>query len=95
MCINTYTFYLCRNESADIKGIVNSISQLLNKTDLFISNNPVGIESRVQDVINRLDFRSKGVQLLGIWGMGELAKQPLLKPFTIRLAAISMVGASF
>jgi ABC-type Mn2+/Zn2+ transport system ATPase subunit len=89
MCIYTHTFYLCRNESADIKGIVNSISQLLNKTDLFISNNPVGIESRVQDVINRLDFRSKGVQLLGIWGMGGIGKT------TIAKAIYNKIGRDF
>jgi len=84
-----YTFYLCRNESEDIKGIVNSISQLLNKRDLFISNNPVGIESRVQDVINRLDFRSKSVQLLGMWGMGGIGKT------TITKAIYNKIGSNF
>ena len=84
-----YTFYLCRNESEDIKGIVTSISQLLNKRDLFISNNPVGIESRVQVVINRLDFRSKSVQLLGMWGMGGIGKTTIVK------AIYNKIGSNF
>jgi len=80
---------LCRNENVDIKGIVDSVSHWLNKTDLFISDNPVGIESRVQDVINCLDFRSKGVQLLGIWGMGGIGKT------TITKAVYNKIGHKF
>ena len=92
--IHTKILYLCRNESEDIKDIIDKVSHLLNKTDLFIANNPVGIESQVQDVIQLLHARSNGVLLLGMWGMGGLAKQPLQKPFTIRLAAILKAGAS-
>jgi hypothetical protein len=55
------TFYvlpiLCRNESETIKDIVKNVTRLLGKTNLFVANNPVGVESRVRvnDIIQLLD----------------------------------------
>ncbi|WJX65735.1 hypothetical protein P8452_50361 [Trifolium repens] len=64
-----------RNESETIKDIVESVTQLLDKTNLFIANNPVGVESRVNDMIQLLDQdmnQPHDVLLLGMWGMGVL-----------------------
>ncbi|KAK2378877.1 disease resistance protein RPV1 [Trifolium repens] len=44
-----------RNESEVIKDIVKNVTRFLDKTDLFIADNPVGLESRVQDIIQLLD----------------------------------------
>ncbi|GAU29189.1 hypothetical protein TSUD_276080 [Trifolium subterraneum] len=44
-----------RNESKAIKDIVEKIVRLVNKTDLFVANNPVGVEPRVEDMIQLLD----------------------------------------
>ncbi|KAK2420070.1 disease resistance protein RPV1 [Trifolium repens] len=62
-----------RNESETIKDIVESVTQLLAKTTLFIANNPVGVESRVNDMIQLLDQdmqQSHDVLLLGMWEIG-------------------------
>jgi len=69
-----------RNESEAIKDIVENATRVLHKADLFIADNPVGLESRVQDVIQLLDIqRSNDVLLLGIWGMGGIGKTTLGK----------------
>ncbi|PNY14991.1 disease resistance protein (TIR-NBS-LRR class) [Trifolium pratense] len=46
-----------RNESEAIKDIVEKVVRLLNKTDLFVANNPVGVEPRVEDMIQLLEKR--------------------------------------
>ncbi|KEH25078.1 disease resistance protein RPV1 [Medicago truncatula] len=81
-----------RNESEVIKDIVNNVTHLLDKTDLFIANNPVGVESRVQDMIQLLDQdiqQSNDVLLLGMWGMGGVGKT------TIAKAIYNKIGHNF
>ncbi|PNX73969.1 disease resistance protein (TIR-NBS-LRR class) [Trifolium pratense] len=63
-----------RNEMEAINHIVEKVTLLLDKTDLFVADNPVGVESRVQDTIQLLDIQqSNDVLLLGMWGMGGTA----------------------
>jgi hypothetical protein len=47
--------FLNRNESEAIKDIVEKVVRMLNKTDLFVANNPVGVEPRVEDMIQLLE----------------------------------------
>lgn len=46
-----------RNENEAIKDIVAKITCLLDKTDLFVGNNPAGVETRVRDIIQLLDIQ--------------------------------------
>ncbi|KAL5180349.1 TMV resistance protein N [Glycine soja] len=79
-----------RNESEAIKNIVENVTRLLDKTELFIADNPVGVESRVQDMIQLLDQKlSNDVVLLGIWGMGGIGKT------TIAKAIFNKIGRNF
>ncbi|KAK4269983.1 hypothetical protein QN277_023074 [Acacia crassicarpa] len=39
-----------RNESEEIKNIVECVCEILNKKDLFIANHPVGVNFRMQNV---------------------------------------------
>ncbi|WJX70671.1 hypothetical protein P8452_54750 [Trifolium repens] len=70
-----------RNESKDIKDITENIIRFLDKKDLFIADKPVGVDSRVQDVIQLLDIKqSNDVLLLGIWenGINVLVERSLV-----------------
>ncbi|WJX49199.1 hypothetical protein P8452_35664 [Trifolium repens] len=40
-----------RNENADIKNIVEHLTPLLHRTELFVAEHPVGVESRVEAAI--------------------------------------------
>ncbi|KAK7286888.1 hypothetical protein RJT34_22218 [Clitoria ternatea] len=69
-----------RNESEDIKNIVEHVTHLLDKTELFVAKHPVGMESRLQAVIKLLNNKeSKDVLFLGIWGMGGIGKTTIAK----------------
>ncbi|XP_027334981.1 TMV resistance protein N-like [Abrus precatorius] len=79
-----------RNESEDIKNIVEHVAHLVDKTELFVANHPVGIESRLKVVIELLNNQqSKDVLFLGIWGMGGLGKT------TIAKAIYNQIGRNF
>jgi len=70
----------CRNESEAIKDIIEKVTRLLGTTDLLIADNPVGVESRVNDIIQRLNIKqSNDVILLGMWGMGGSGKTTIAK----------------
>ncbi|MED6176056.1 hypothetical protein PIB30_084252 [Stylosanthes scabra] len=69
-----------RNESEDIKKVVEDVTHLLDKTELFIADHPVGVTSHVQNVVNLLmEQQSKDVLLLGICGMGGIGKTTIAK----------------
>ncbi|XP_022632558.1 TMV resistance protein N isoform X2 [Vigna radiata var. radiata] len=79
-----------RNESEAVKNIVKDVTRLLDKTELFVPNNPVGVESRVQEMVQLLEQKqSNDVLLLGIWGMGGIGKT------TIAKAIYNKIGRNF
>uniref|UniRef100_K7KD08 Uncharacterized protein n=1 Tax=Glycine max TaxID=3847 RepID=K7KD08_SOYBN len=78
------------NESEAIKTIVENVMRLLDKTELFIADNPVDVEPRVQEMIELIDQKqSNDVLLLGMWGMGGIGKM------TIEKAIYNKIGHNF
>ena len=62
----------------------------MDKTELFVANNPVGVESRVQEMVQLLEQKqSNNVLLLGVWGMGGIGKT------TIAKAIYNKIGRNF
>jgi hypothetical protein len=85
-----YWFIFHRNESADIKNIVEHVTRLLDRTELFVAEHPVGVESRAEAAIKRLNIqKSEDVLILGIWGMGGVGKT------TIAKAIYNQIGNKF
>ncbi|XP_020221373.1 TMV resistance protein N isoform X2 [Cajanus cajan] len=79
-----------RNERETIKNIVENVAHLLDKTELFVANNPVGVEPRVQAMSQLLLQKSSNdVLLLGMWGMGGIGKT------TIAKAIYNKIGRNF
>lgn len=70
-------FFFYSNESEAIKAIVAKVTGLLKKTNLVISDKPVGIEFQVRYMNQLLDILlSDDVQLLGIYNdMGRNFKR--------------------
>ena len=71
-----YLYLLCRHESMVIQEILKRISSELDLiVQSTISNNLVGIESRVKELLDLyVDEALGGVRFVGICGMGGMGK---------------------
>jgi len=77
-----------------VKVIVNRVQTLLDYTDLFITQFPVGLESRVEKVIERIENHFTKVCMIGIWGMGGSGKTTIAKSVYNRIYR-TFIGKSF
>ncbi|KAJ7961680.1 Disease resistance protein (TIR-NBS-LRR class) [Quillaja saponaria] len=62
------------HEAKIINEIVNYISRRLDMTYLFVAQYPVGVEARVQAMMELLGSGSDCVRIVGILGMGGIGK---------------------
>ncbi|KAK7286762.1 hypothetical protein RJT34_21987 [Clitoria ternatea] len=68
-----------RNEAEQVDEIVKDVLEKLDIALLDITDFPVGLESRVQDMIEFIENQSSKVCKLGIWGMGGSGKTTAAK----------------
>ncbi|PRQ23486.1 putative TIR domain, winged helix-turn-helix DNA-binding domain-containing protein [Rosa chinensis] len=67
-------------ESKFIDRIIKEISaHVIKHTPLNEAKFPVGIESRVQDMLELLDVGGSDVRMVGIWGSGGIGKTTIAK----------------
>ena len=85
-----YDYMICRDESENVKEIVEKVCDRLDKKDLFVADNPVGMDDYVQEVTRMLQNpEDEKVMMVGIWGMGGIGKT------TIAKAIYNEIGRNF
>lgn len=67
------------NESSVVKEIVGQVMKKLDQKCLPIPDYPVGLRSRAKKLIELLKMKTRGVCILGIWGMGGSGKSTITK----------------
>ena len=69
----------CRHESKVIEEIVGKISGKLTFTYSIVDKDLVGINSRMEELVNLLGMGLNDVRFIGIWGMGGIGKTTLAR----------------
>ncbi|XP_062029613.1 disease resistance protein RPV1-like [Rosa rugosa] len=68
------------HEAKFISEIAEEISvQVAKRSYLDVAKHPVGIDSRVQDMLELLDVGGSDVRMVGIWGIGGIGKTTIAK----------------
>lgn len=75
----------CRNEGELVKQIVGDVFTKLDSSFLSITELPVGLEPRVQKVVEFIEKQSSNVCMVGIWGMGGSGKTTTSKSIYNRI----------
>ncbi|XP_020528886.1 TMV resistance protein N-like isoform X1 [Amborella trichopoda] len=69
-----------RTEAKLVNKIVKHVSmEVVRKTPLHVADHPIGLDSRVADVMRLLDLNTNDTQMIGIHGMGGIGKTTLAK----------------
>ncbi|XP_034700720.1 disease resistance protein RPV1-like isoform X1 [Vitis riparia] len=70
-----------------IQTLVKRVLAELNNTPLSVAAYTVGLDSRIEELLNLLDIKSNGIRVLGFHGMGGVGKTTLAKALYNKLVA--------
>lgn len=73
------SYICCRHEANVVEEIVRKISNKLISTCSIVHKDFVGINSRMEELVNLLGMGLNDVRFIGIWGMGGLGKTTLAR----------------
>ncbi|KAK7350581.1 hypothetical protein VNO77_09357 [Canavalia gladiata] len=68
-----------RSEAEVVKEVVKEVLRILDDTLLSITDFPVGLGSRINEMIGFIENKSRKVCTVGIWGMGGSGKTTMAK----------------
>lgn len=72
------TFY--RSKSEDINNIVQGLIRLIEDKFVSVAKHPVGVEARMQDVIQLLNAEQpENTIIIGVWGTNGVGKTTIAK----------------
>ncbi|PWA87552.1 toll/interleukin-1 receptor (TIR) domain-containing protein [Artemisia annua] len=74
------------HESMVIKKIVDAISNDLLSLNSDVDDDLVGMTTRLQDLISQLEIGTRGVRMVGIWGVGGGGKTTLANSVYMKIA---------
>jgi hypothetical protein len=76
---NLLSYLRCRHEAKVIEEIVGKIFGKLTSTYSIVDKDLVGINSRMEELVNLLGMGLNDVRFIGIWGMGGIGKTTLAR----------------
>ncbi|KAJ7953725.1 TIR-NBS-LRR disease resistance protein [Quillaja saponaria] len=77
--------WVLREEATLVRFLVKRVLRELSNIPVAMAAYTVGLEKRVEEVIQLLDLKSNGVKVLGLYGMGGVGKTTLAKALFNRI----------
>lgn len=76
-----------RDEAELVSEIVNQLGKMLTPRDMHVTDHPVGIKSRSEELISKLRLDCEDVLVVGVFGFGGMGKTAIVKDMRNKIAS--------